>query len=154
MKILLISDSHGHSDYINFLVDKGNYGYIFFAGDGIRDLGVNVYDPKFVYVKGNCDFYAHNEPETQTLFLNEIKILVTHGDSFFVKKGLDNLHYFSKQKEYKLVCYGHTHLQGIYEKDGITYINSGALKNGDYAEIEIVNGKIVCEFKNINKELS
>ena len=81
--------------------------------------------------------------------------MVTHGDSFFVKKGLDNLHYFSKQKQYNLVCFGHTHLQTKVEKDGIIYINAGALKNGDYAEIEIKDKKVNCEFKNIlNKELN
>lgn len=153
MKILLISDSHGHSDYINKLINSHSYNYVFFAGDGIRDLSVNVYDPTFVYVKGNCDFYSYDDPITQTLFLDGVKILVTHGNDFYVKRGLENLHFFSKQKQYNLVCFGHTHTKGMYEKEGITYINSGALKNGDYAEIEIKDEKINCEFKNV-KELN
>ena len=146
-----MSDSHGCYELVNKLNEQFNYDYIFFCGDGIRDLGVNVYNPKFVYVKGNCDYYSYNEPETQTLFLDGFKIFITHGDSFFVKKGLDNLHYFAKQKQYNLVCFGHTHLNCMCEKDGIVYINSGALKNGDYAEIEIKDGKINCELKNVRE---
>ena len=149
MKILLISDSHGKREYIEQLVQNNNYQYIFFAGDGIRDLGVDIYDPKFVYVKGNCDFFSITEPITQTIFVNDLKVLITHGDYFNVKYGLERLQQFAAEKGYGLVCFGHTHNKLFFEQGGIVYVNPGSLKNGNFAEIKIANGKIEVELKNI-----
>ncbi len=150
MQILLISDSHGKKELINFLIEQKNYDHVFFAGDGLRDLGVNIYDPKFVSVKGNCDFFEQDAPITQTLWLNNFKVLITHGDYYKVKYGLEVLHKFAKEKKYNLVCFGHTHSKTNIEIDGIKYINSGSLKNGDYAEIQIDAFGINVVQKNIN----
>lgn len=149
MKILLISDSHGKREWVNCLVEQELYDYVFFAGDGLRDLGVNTYDPKFVCVKGNCDFFEQDAPITQTLYLNGVKILVTHGDYFKVKYGLEILQKFAKEKQYNLVCFGHTHSKTDVEIDGIKYINAGSFKNGDYAEIEITDNGINVVQKNL-----
>ena len=151
MKILLISDSHGKKEYIEQLVQCNNYQYIFFAGDGIRDLGVDIYDPKFVYVRGNCDFFAINEPITQTIFVDNLKILITHGDYYNVKYGLEKLQLFAIKNNYNLICFGHTHKKMFLEQDGKIFINAGSLKNGDFAEIKIENGKVSAEFKNIEE---
>ena len=59
-KILLISDSHGYETYINTLLQK-DYDYIFFMGDGLRDLGSIINLDNVYYVKGNCDYYFLNE---------------------------------------------------------------------------------------------
>lgn len=151
MRVLLISDSHGKKEFLDELLER-NYNYVFFLGDGLRDLGVNVYDPKVKFVKGNCDLFAFNEPITETLFLEGHKILLTHGDYFKVKLGLETLEMFGEEKGYNLVCYGHTHTKNECDVNQIKYVNPGSLKNGDYAEITLNGGKIEVVFKNINNE--
>ena len=149
MKILLVSDSHGRKDYLEYLINKRNYDYVFFAGDGLRDLGVNVYDDRVVYVRGNCDFFAHDEPRTQTIFIDGYKILITHGDYYKVKYGMQGLQSFAFEKGYNLVCFGHTHEKSLLKDKGITYVNPGSLRNSDYAEISIAKDKIDVIFKKI-----
>lgn len=150
MKIILVSDSHGNKEGINFLINTLKYDYFFFAGDGLRDLGSSIYDNRTVCVKGNCDFFAYGEPITQTLFVEGVKILLTHGDYYRVKYGMDGLKLFAEGKEYKLVCFGHTHNKTHFQENGITYVNAGAFKSGNYAEIDVKGGNINVEFKNIN----
>ena len=49
-----------------------------------------------------------------------------------------------------VVCFGHTHKQKFEVLEGITLINAGAFKNGDYAELTVKNGKIEkVDFKEI-----
>lgn len=150
MKILLVSDSHGRKEELNDLINSENWDYVLFAGDGLRDLGCSIYDPKFIYVRGNCDFFAQDEPITQTIFVGSYKILLTHGDYYKVKLGLENLHAFAVSKGYNVVCYGHTHEKFQKEIDGVKYINPGSFKTGNYAEIYIRDNQLTLNMKNIN----
>ena len=150
MKIILVSDSHGNRKGIHQLTNNLTYDYFFFAGDGIRDLGSGVYDSKIVYVRGNCDFFAYGEPITRTVFAGDVKVLITHGDYYKVKYGMESLKVFAEEKSYKLVCFGHTHNKTHFQENGITYVNAGDFKSGNYAEIIIDKNKIDVKFKNLN----
>ena len=148
--ILIVSDSHGRKNFLEDLINSKNHDYIFYLGDGAdRDIGTNIYDPSFIYVKGNCDNYYSDFPLTQTLNIEGLKILITHGHEQKVKYGLEYMLNFAKSKGYKLVCFGHTHKQVFMEKDGIIFINPGALKNGDYAELMLDNKTIDCKLLNM-----
>jgi len=148
--ILIISDSHGKKDYIDVLVNNSFYDYIFYLGDGAdRDLGINIYDTKFKIVKGNCDNYFSDIALGESVYLNGLKIFLTHGHEYGVKYGIENILAFAIKNNYKIVCFGHTHKQYYQQVNGIHLINSGALKNGDYAELKIIDNNIKVEFKNI-----
>lgn len=147
-KILVISDSHGKKEYIDKLTAGDEYDYVFHLGDGAdRDLGTNEYDPKFLFVKGNCDYFS-DKPITQSLNLDGYKILLTHGDTYKVKFGLETIKSFATSKGYDIVCFGHTHRAMHEVYDGVHYINPGALKNGEYAEL-VLQKDVKVEFKNI-----
>ena len=149
-KILVISDSHGKKDYLNTLANSPIYDYIFYLGDGTdRDLGNNIYNPNFKYVKGNCDDYFSDIPLGESVYLDDLKIFLTHGHEYKVKYGLELLSAFAIKNKCDIVCFGHTHKQLHQNINGTHLINPGALKNGDFAEIEINQGNINVIFKNI-----
>lgn len=148
MKILLISDSHGKQEYVQKLLNN-KYDYVFYAGDGIRDLGINIYDPSVIYVKGNCDLFEQDAPITRTVFINDLKILITHGDYYKVKQGLESVSVFAKNNGYNMVCFGHTHTKWNECINETWFVNAGSLKNGNYAEIILKDKNISVAFKNI-----
>lgn len=145
-KILVMSDSHGAQNNINFLVEK-NYDYIIFLGDGLKDLGAYSNLNNCFYVKGNCDIFAYDEPLSQSFFVCGIKFFITHGNVFHVKRGIEVLQEQVDNCDYGVVCFGHTHKKFIQIINKTLYLNPGAIGNGEYAEIEItkdgkVNGKL------------
>ena len=150
VKILVISDSHGQKDYIDALTNIPSYDYIFHLGDGVdRDLGTNIYNPNFKYVKGNCDEYYSDIPLTETIFLENIKIFLTHGFEYKVRHGMEILRKVAKDGNYNIVFYGHTHIQKFEVVDNVYYINPGALKNGNYSEVTLNKNEIIINNKNI-----
>lgn len=149
-KILVVSDSHGKKDYFNLLASSPAYDYIFYLGDGAdRDLGSFVYDSRLKIVKGNCDDFFSDLPLGESVYLDNCKVFLCHGHEYKVKYGLEMLSSFAIKNGYNIVCFGHTHKQRHEELGGVHLINPGALKNGDYAEIDINNNAVKVCFKNI-----
>ena len=97
-RILILSDSHGKREYLNALVNNQVLDYIFYLGDGTdRDLSNNIYNPSFLFVKGNCDDYFSDYPISQTVHINNHKVLLTHGHEFKVKYGKELLFDFANK---------------------------------------------------------
>ena len=145
-KILVVSDSHGAKKHMDELIQK-NYDYILFLGDGLKDLGVYINLNNCYCVKGNCDVFAYDFALSQTIFIDGIKIFITHGHEFGVKQGTETLQTYLNNKGFKIVCFGHTHRKIIQIINDSLYLNPGAIWNGEYGEIEItkdgeINGKL------------
>lgn len=113
MNILLLSDSHGHPDYIRAAVEVTRPDCILFAGDGLRDvreveseLSVPIYA-----VRGNCDygFPAVGYAEEELLTLSGVRILLAHGHTLGVKHGLGRAIAYASQREADVLVFGHTH---------------------------------------------
>lgn len=72
MRILVLSDSHGHLSRVMEIYNKTRCEAVIFLGDGLKDAqdlykisgSVPVY-----MVCGNCDFFAGGTPDTQLLEL-------------------------------------------------------------------------------------
>ena len=148
MKICMLSDSHGKKQSVFTLLYESDYDYIFFLGDGLKDM--EDFDAKNVLkVCDNCDIFEV-APITQFIEIEGVKFLLTHGHEFKAKFSLYGLAKVAKERGASVVCFGHTHKQTHEEIDGITLINAGAFKNGDYAEIVVKKGKIEkVDFKEI-----
>ncbi len=150
MKILVCSDSHGAKYNLKDAYDRERPEYIFFLGDGLRDL--EFLDLPFevcvAAVKGNCDL-AQDESETRCFDLENKKLLLTHGHNSNVKQGLWKLDYLAREKEADIVFYGHTHQRLETVIDGRLYLCPGALKQGDYIVFEIKNGKYSYTFRSL-----
>ena len=127
MKILVISDSHGNREKIDFLFKNFTFDYFFFLGDGYKDLGCYVNLDNVFAVRGNCDYGVDAKDEI-ILKLNGKKILLTHGDNYGVKRTKDIYLGYAKDKKVDIACFGHTH-QYYYEiHDGIVLLNPGTFK--------------------------
>ena len=148
MKICMLSDSHGRKKSVFTLLYESDYDYIFYLGDGLKDM--EDFDTKNVFkVCGNCDIFEV-APITQFVEIEGVKFLLTHGHEFKAKYSEYGLVKVAKERGANVVCFGHTHKQRYDEVDGITLLNAGAFKNGEYAEIFVANGKIEkVDFKEI-----
>ena len=116
MNILVISDSHGRRDRIKEVIDRQirRPDALFFLGDGLSDVdwcdtsGIALFK-----VRGNCDSIFLNDmtdaPDEQTVNLDGIRIMMTHGHNYGVKSTLTPLISASVKKNVDILLFGHTH---------------------------------------------
>ncbi|RNC69070.1 MAG: metallophosphoesterase [Desulfuromonadales bacterium] len=146
MKVLVLSDTHGnHSLAVRALDMAGHTDHIVHLGDEIEDAcfleevtGISV-----TKVLGNCDLSPLFPRET-TLELDGKRVLLTHGDLYTVKTGLDKLKKKAVAERIDVVLYGHTHIPIVQKIDNILFVNPGCLKKGciepSFALLSIDNG--------------
>lgn len=150
--IVAFSDSH-HAPLPDRLLSIAfENDYVFFLGDGITFLGDLLLHKQFHGVRGNCDYCAFEDEET--LEIEGIRILLTHGDKYRVKNDLTALSLRASELGCNLVLYGHTHFAQIDEHRGVTFVNPGAIQNtrtgnASYAYVVINNGKITAKIVNL-----
>ena len=128
MRILILSDNH--SKVIDF--DTTEFDVVIHCGDYGRCFNI-LDEDNILFVRGNCDM--HGEDEIIRELANK-NIFITHGNRYDVKYTLNYLIEKAKIKNINYCFYGHTHRQDYFIYDGITFINPGALKDGNYAFIE------------------
>ncbi len=149
--IIVLSDTHGNFTAIDKILPLINEAdYCIHLGDYQRDVLSyrNEIKAKIYSVKGNCDGCG----EEQVLDIDGIKTLIVHGDKYGVKSSLFKLYLRAKEIDAKLVLYGHTHIADKQEKDGILFVNPGAMTrymSNSYAYIVIHEKKITCKIVNI-----
>ncbi len=128
-KILVLSDTHGNLSSIERLKDiMKESDYIFHLGDYQRDvLAFKEFSDKIYSIKGNCD----GGGEDIVVDIEGVKLLLTHGDKYGVKHGLDKLLLKAKELGVNAVFFGHTHDAMLERCDNIYFINPGTT-NGFY----------------------
>lgn len=117
MKCLVFSDSHGDAYYINqALRDHPDAELVFFLGDGLSDIEPFVAASRkrcWLSVRGNCDFREYllgeSVPKTDEITVMGKKIVITHGDLYSAKLGMDKLIYLAEERCADIVLFGHTH---------------------------------------------
>ena len=141
MKILLVSDSHGDYESLDQLYKMyPNMDLYLHAGDSEQD---EWSIKPFISVRGNCDHYYD--------FANFLLIPSPIGNIYvqhtpFVSKSVLDKH------NAKIVIHGHTHIRRNEMKNGILYINPGAISfardkyNGSYAILTIEDNDIEVKF--------
>lgn len=146
--ILAISDIHGaKNDVLKVIAEK--HDYLFFMGDGLRDIE-DLTEPNIIKVAGNCDIFFNYEPEVETLTIEDVRVLITHGHRYKVKYSLALIEKEARERGVNLVCFGHTHASKVQVVDGITYVNPGSLKEGNYAIITVDGNKITATLKRLD----
>ena len=149
MRILVCSDSHGKKYNLKDAYDRERPDYIFFLGDGLRDLDLlelpyNVY---LAAVKGNCDMIQ--EDETRCFCLENKKLLLTHGHNSHVKQGLWKLDLLAREKQADIIFYGHTHQKLETRIDSRLYLCPGAMAQGDYLVCRLDKDGFTYEFRTL-----
>ncbi|MFK4785866.1 metallophosphoesterase family protein [Fusobacterium sp. MFO224] len=151
MKILVISDSHGNfKDFYDVCI-KESPEAIIFLGDLTEDayeMSSIFQDVKFYIVRGNCDYNDFRTEDEKIIEIKGIKILLTHGHMYQVKRNYRLIS--AKLKCADIVLFGHTHAQYLEKKENKILFNPGALILGEYGLIKIENNKqIKIKHKNL-----
>ncbi len=135
MECIIFSDSHGHTRAMRRALSlHPNAAVVFFLGDGLSDLfGLQQEFPAHTYVcvRGNCDFtgaiYGTPVPKTEEITLMGHKIVLTHGDLYGAKYGEEGLLNLAKQRNAKIVLFGHTHDPLERYEEGVWLFNPGSV---------------------------
>lgn len=144
MKCLVFSDSHGCVGYMReALRMHPDAEVVFFLGDGVSDINhIAAYDIErmWICVRGNCDFtkiFRESElNKTEEITLLGKKILLTHGDLYNVKFGLDRLKYLAIERNADIVLFGHTHIPSeeyVSSEKPFYLFNPGSISSPSYS---------------------
>lgn len=146
-RLFVISDTHDAAGMLELAaqhIETNRYDMLIHLGDVRRDaewlekrLGRQV-----VGVAGNCDFFSRDAREEE-IFVDKVKILLTHGDRYGVKTGLDRLSYYAEERGCQLALFGHTHTPFSGYVGKTLLVNPGTLQNGRAAVIEIDGERII-----------
>ena len=152
MKLLVFSDSHSNSHKIKKAIElhKAKCDCVIFLGDGVRDIEyIREQYPNisFFIVKGNCDFFVKDIEEERILYLDEFKILITHGHLYGAKSGYGRLAYRARELGTDAVFFGHTHIpyDDIVEIENkqIRLFNPGSIGHGDSFGVVNTSGSVM-----------
>lgn len=151
MKIVILSDTHGNQALAaRILEEVHDVDHIIHLGDEIDDACFleMVYGKEIIKVPGNCD-YSASFPRERHITLAGKKTLITHGDLYNVKSGMEKLQEKAKAEKVEFVLYGHTHQASVQTIDDILFVNPGCLKKGfselTYAILSIENESFSAE---------
>ncbi|MBE6810670.1 MAG: metallophosphoesterase [Ruminococcaceae bacterium] len=151
MRIVVISDSHGHGSIVDRIIRReSSADIIIFLGDvtsDIEDFTYEYTDKKFYIVSGNCDIFP-SFPYTTVADVNGTKIFITHGHTLGVKSSTATLSAAARQSDCKIALYGHTHVSNIKYEDGLYIVNPGSCARSrdggnSYAVIDIRDNGIL-----------
>ena len=146
MKVLICSDSHTRLDYFQKVMELEKPELVIFAGDhstDALDISLIYEEIPFKIVRGNTDFSDRKTEDELKFEINGKKIFLTHGHLQRVKSSLNELEIRAKEEEVDICIFGHTHRELEIEKDGILYLNPGALQDRKY---------IIYDGKNFNQK--
>lgn len=127
-KILIVSDSHGQTAELEQIkaMHANEVDCMIHCGDSElpgKDQTING----FLTVRGNCDYDAAY-PNDLIHEINGYRIFVTHGHKYSVKSSLMNLIYKALELNANIVCFGHSHILGAEQVQGMLFINPGSLR--------------------------
>lgn len=147
MKILLVSDSHGNNMALDILYHKyPKMDLYLHAGDNEASEW-SIWP--FQSVKGNCDHFG-DYPEHMKLPIPGGYLWMQHHPSVLIED--------LKRHQVRLFIYGHTHRRDYGIREGIYFVNPGAISfarddyYGSYAIIEINEEKIDVNFYQLEGE--
>ena len=153
MKIIVVSDTHG--SYRNFkkvMHLHRSADIVVHCGDSRDELDKIMTDHpnvRFYAVKGNCDF-GTALPITEDFTVQGVHLMATHGHVYNVKYGLFDLDRAARERDAKVVLYGHTHIPMDVVRDGIRFFNPGSLGfGGSFGVIEIKDGMVLSNIAHL-----
>ena len=131
-RYLVCSDIHGCVwNYELALEQAGHIDAIMIAGDvGIRMSELMVMTPNIpVYaVAGNNDMFQTHLPKWKVVTEGRHRIFMAHGHMHGIYMHFDVIEKDARKNNCDIVIFGHTHRYYMAEKNGILFLNPGALK--------------------------
>lgn len=149
MRILVISDTHGDEYSLRQAIARQPEAQlIFHLGDGAREAQyiADDFPGKLRIVRGNSDFgYSSILSETGIEVASGHRIFYTHGHRYNVKMGYYHIICAARERNAKILLFGHTHTPFCEYEDGLYILNPGSLANcrQTYGIIDITPAGIV-----------
>ena len=128
MKVMVVSDTHGNYLAPLTLLDGSGATMLIHLGDEISDAAViePLLDIPLLKVPGNCD-HRSTEPREIIKTIAGKRFLITHGDIYRVKYGLESIVRKAVEKKAAVALFGHTHTPCVHKQDGVLLVNPGTL---------------------------
>lgn len=144
MRLFVVSDTHGMIQSTRkVLKNIKNIDYIIHLGDYYRDaiLLSNEFGIPTEFVYGNCDFGDKDKYEKILEFYGK-KILLTHGNRYYVKYDSNIIQEKAKELGVDAVFFGHTHVPYIKKSKDLLVLNPGSPsmpRDGAFRTVSIVS---------------
>ena len=147
MKILLVSDTHGNNEALDYLNKQyPNMDLYIHCGDSESDQ-YSIFP--FRSVKGNCDYFGD--------FLEHLIIPTPFGNMLVQHRPNPDVSLLRKY-HVKIFAYGHTHRRKFEKESGIYIINPGAISfardkyDYSYCLLTIDKEKLDVEFHTLDEK--
>lgn len=155
MKVLVISDTHGNVTRAFIAHSRCEpVDALIHLGDGCADAEQlrEVLEIPVINVAGNCD-PGSGAPRERVWECEGKRLLLTHGDAYQVKSGLERLRQRAQEIGVDAAFFGHTHQSLLENKSGLVLLNPGTLANHghhrSYAVVDITPAGIDCRHYDI-----
>lgn len=131
MKILVLSDTHGHLERAEHILRRigGQMDMVFHLGD--YDLDAKALQRAFPqlpfhFVRGNNDF-SMQTPDKKLVRAEGKLFLLTHGHKQRVHWNPDTIAYWAEEQGADIVLFGHTHVPLWDDRGRVALFNPGSL---------------------------
>lgn len=153
MRVLVLSDSHGNGLNVrNAILREKSADVIIHLGDGADDVLLcpeAVGERRVILLKGNVDSEYFGAQRLISTRIGEAVIFACHGDKYGVRGDTQGFEAAARVEKADIALFGHTHMPYYRYDSGLHIVNPGAVKNGDYAVIEILDRGILCNHKHL-----
>lgn len=158
MKILIVSDTHGHTENLErALGQEEPIDALIHCGDleGSEDYIEALAECPCYMVAGNNDWFTDLDRELE-VELEGTKLLITHGHNYGVSMNFSYLLEEGRSREADVVLFGHIHRPVLEEYGDIILANPGSLsyprqrgRKPTYLVMEIDKNKKIRFFEKI-----
>ena len=146
-RILVVSDSHGYTEYLKDVIEKVEPDMLIHCGDteGQDDYISSLFWGPSYFVRGNCDRLSQKDLK-MCLTVGNHKVMITHGHLYGVGFDLQQLEYAAEEMGADVVLFGHTHVPLlIKESDGMVVMNPGSISKPRGQRMEPSYGIIMVD---------
>lgn len=149
-RLLIFSDTHTDVAEMEKVINESKgIDRILHLGDHARDAKrLSMLTQRTILaVLGNNDRFDEDAPEERVVEVDSYSIYMTHGHLFSVSNRVDNLTMAAKTKGCSIALFGHSHVFESGIRNGVLYLNPGAVfrPRGDgiksYAILTLEEGK-------------
>lgn len=129
MKVLIVSDTHGINDILEYVIEKEKpFDLLLHLGDseGLDHYIREFTDRPVEMVKGNNDYFS-NMPPLRVFDLGKHTIFMTHGHNYYVYSHTNALKKKADEFGADIIIYGHTHVPKAEIDGKYTILNPGSL---------------------------
>ena len=129
MKVLIVSDTHGHMTNLRECVRRVSpIDMLIHCGDveGQEEEIRTLASCETHIVSGNNDYFSRLPREDEFL-IGAHKVFLTHGHNYGVSMGVDRIVDEAGARGADIVMFGHLHMPVVQKDGGIILVNPGSL---------------------------